>query len=109
MTFYAGLLAATICWLATRLRMAPLPTIFAAWLGPLLALPYVYPSLGFDFLWGVPTYILLIALNIVVIFLFLDFGRGSLLPMRRGFSPSRRSVHTSSSNFPISRRYRSSC
>src|SRR6202045_4089191 len=77
MTFYAGLLAATICWLATRLRMALLPTIFGAWLGPLLALPYVYPSLGFDFLWGVPTYILLIATNIVVILLFLDFGRGS--------------------------------
>jgi len=77
MTFYAGLLAATICWLATRLRMALLPTIFAAWLGPLLALPYVYPSLGFDFLWGAPTYILLIAANIVVILLFLDFGRGS--------------------------------
>jgi hypothetical protein len=77
MTFYAALLAATICWLATRLRMAPLPTIFAAWLGPLLALPYVYPSLGFDFLWGVPTYILLIAANTAVILLFLDFGRGS--------------------------------
>ena len=40
MTFYAALLAATVCWLATRLRMAPLPTIVAAWLGPLLALPY---------------------------------------------------------------------
>jgi hypothetical protein len=76
MTFYAALLAATICWLATRLRMAPLPTIFAAWLGPLLALPYVYPSLGFDFLWGDPTYIMLIALNITVILLFLDLGRG---------------------------------
>jgi hypothetical protein len=78
MTFYAALLAATIGWLATRLRMAPLPTIFAAWLGPLLALPYVYPSLGFDFLWGVPTYVLLIASNIAVILLFLDVGRGSL-------------------------------
>jgi hypothetical protein len=77
MTFYAALLAAAICWLATRLRMALLPTIFAAWLGPLLALPYVYPSLGFDFLWGVPTYILLVAANIVVILLFLDLGRGS--------------------------------
>ena len=64
MTFYAALLAVSICWLATRLGMAPLPTIFAAWLGPLLALPYVYPSLGFDFLWGVPTYILLIVLNV---------------------------------------------
>jgi hypothetical protein len=79
MTFYAVLLAATICWLATRLRMCPLPTIFAAWLGPLLALPYAYPSLGFDFLWGDPTYILLIALNIAVILLFLDLGRGPLV------------------------------
>jgi hypothetical protein len=78
MTFYAALLAATICWLATRLRMAPLPTIFAAWLGPLLALPYVYPSLGFEFLWGDPTYIILIATNTAVILLFLDFGRGPL-------------------------------
>src|SRR5262245_396612 len=78
MTFYAALLAATICWLATRLRMAPLPTIFAAWLGPLLALPYVYPSLGFEFLWGDPTFIMLIAVNIAVILLFLDFGRGPL-------------------------------
>jgi hypothetical protein len=76
MTFYAVLLAATICWLATRLGMAPLPTIFAAWLGPLLALPYVYPSLGFDFLWGDPTYIMLIALNTAAILLFLDLGRG---------------------------------
>jgi hypothetical protein len=78
MTFYAALLAATICWLATRLRMAPLPSIFAAWLGPLLALPYVYPSLGFEFLWGDPTYIMLIATNTAVILLFLDFGRGPL-------------------------------
>ena len=76
MTFYAALLAVSICWLATRLGMAPLPTLFAGWLGPLLALPYIYPSLGFDFLWGVPTYILLIALDIAVILLFLDFGRG---------------------------------
>jgi hypothetical protein len=78
MTFYAALLAAIICWLATRLRMAPLPTIFAAWLGPLLALPYVYPSLGFEFLWGDPTYIILIATNTAVILLFLEFGRGPL-------------------------------
>jgi hypothetical protein len=78
MTFYAALLAATLCWLATRLRMAPLPTVFAAWLGPLLALPYVYPSLGFEFLWGDPTFIMLIAVNIAVILLFLDFGGGPL-------------------------------
>jgi hypothetical protein len=78
MTFYAALLAATVCWLATRLRMAPLPTIVAAWLGPLLALPYVYPSLGFEFLWGDPTYIMLIATSTAVILLFLDFGRGPL-------------------------------
>jgi hypothetical protein len=76
MTFYAALLAATICWLATRLRLTPLSTIFAAWLGPLLALPYLYPSLGFDFLWGDPTYIMLIALNTAAILLFLDLGRG---------------------------------
>jgi hypothetical protein len=56
--------------------MAPLPSIFAAWLGPLLALPYVYPSFGFDFLWGDPTYILLIACIIAVILLFLELGRG---------------------------------
>ena len=79
MTFYALLLAITIFWLATRLGMAPLPTIFAAWLGPLLALPYVYPSLGFDFLWGDPTYIILIACNTAAILLFLDLGRGPLL------------------------------
>src|SRR5262249_17828375 len=79
MTFYAALLAAPMCWLAPRLRMAPLPTIFAAWLGPLLALPYVYPSLGFDFLWGDPTYIMLIALNTAAILLFLDLGRGPLV------------------------------
>jgi hypothetical protein len=79
MTFYAVLLAATICWLATRLGMAPLPTIFAAWLGPLLALPYIYPSLGFDFLWGDPTYIMLIAFNTAAILLFLDLGRGPLV------------------------------
>src|ERR1700730_13686943 len=69
-TFYAALLAVSICWLAGRLGMPPLPTIFAGCLGPLLALPYIYPSLGFDFLWGVPTYILLIALDIAVILLF---------------------------------------
>ena len=76
MTLYAALLAATICWLATRLRMAPLPTILAAWLGPLLALPYLYPTLGFEFLWGNPMYIMLIVLNTAVILLFLDLGRG---------------------------------
>jgi hypothetical protein len=79
MTFYAALLAAIIFWLASRLGMAPLPTVFAAWLGPLLALPYVYPSLGFDFLWGDPTYIMLIACNTAAILLFLDLGRGPLV------------------------------
>lgn len=78
MTFYAFLLALSIFWLATRFGMAPLPTVFAAWLGPLLALPYTYPSLGFEFLWGDPTYIMLIALDTTVILLFLDFGRGPL-------------------------------
>jgi len=87
MTVYAVLLAATICWLATRLGMAPLPTIFAAWLGPLLALPYVYPSLGFDFLWGDPTYIMLIALNTAAILLFLDLGRGPWVADIGRFTP----------------------
>jgi len=78
MTFYAGLLAATIFWLGSRLRMAPLPTVFAAWLGPLLGLPYLYPSLGMDFLWGAPTFIMLIAFTTAAILLFLDLGRGRL-------------------------------
>jgi hypothetical protein len=77
MTFYATLLACSIFWLAARLGLAPLPRVFAAWLGPLLALPYVYPPLGFEFLWGVPTYIVLIALDTAVIILFIDLGRGS--------------------------------
>src|SRR5262249_33496912 len=76
MTFYAVLLAATICWLATRLGVAPLPTIFAAWLGPLLALPYVYPRLRSDFLRGDPTYLMLLAPNTAAMLLFLDLGRG---------------------------------
>jgi len=78
MVFYATLLAVAICWLALRLGMAPLPAISGAWLGVLLALPYVYPSLGFDFLWSVTTYTVLIFLDIVVIILFLDLGRGPL-------------------------------
>ena len=79
MTLYALLLAISIFWLASRLGMAPLPTVVAAWLGPLLALPYVYPSLGFDFLWGDPTYIMLIACTTAAIVLFLDLGCGPLI------------------------------
>jgi hypothetical protein len=79
MTFYAALLAVSICWVATRLGLAPLPSLLAAWLGPLLALPYLYPSTGFQFLWGAPTYIMLIALDTAAILLFLDLGRGRFI------------------------------
>jgi len=77
MTFYAAELAIAIVWLATRLGLEPLPTVTAAWIGLLLALPYTYPSLGFDFLWGVPSYVPLILQNTAIIILFLDLGRGS--------------------------------
>src|SRR5262249_18321478 len=54
MTFYAAALAAAICWLAMRLGLGALAAISAAWIGVLIALPYLYPTPGFDFLWGVP-------------------------------------------------------
>jgi hypothetical protein len=76
MIFYAALLALSICWVCLRLGMAPLPTLCAAWLGLLLVLPFVYPSLGFDFLWGDPLYVLLIFLTTAAVILFLDLGRG---------------------------------
>ncbi len=76
MTFYAAELAIAIVWLAIRLGLAPLTTVAAAWIGLLLAFPYVYPSLGFDFLWGGPNYVPFIFQDIAIILLFLDLGRG---------------------------------
>lgn len=77
MTLYALFLALGIFWLAIRLGLATSYSMVAASIGVLLALPYKYPSLGFDFLWGVPSDCLLIALNVVVIVFFLDLGRSS--------------------------------
>jgi hypothetical protein len=77
MTFYAAALAAAICWLGMRLGAGALSSVAAAWIGLLLAFPYVYPSLGFDFLWGVPGYVPFIALNVAAILLLLDLGRGA--------------------------------
>jgi len=76
MTLYAAELAIAIVWLAVRLGLAPLPTVAAAWIGLLLAFPYVYPSLGFDFLWGFPSYAPLILQDTAIILLFFDVGRG---------------------------------
>jgi hypothetical protein len=76
MTFYVAALAAAICWLGMRLGAGVLPSIAAAWIGLLLAFPYVYPTLGFDFLWGVPAYVPLIALEMAALLLLLDLGRG---------------------------------
>jgi hypothetical protein len=76
MTFYAAELAIAIVWLAIRLGLAPLTTVAAAWIGLLLAFPYVYPSLGFDFLWGGPNYVPFILQDTAIILLFLDLGRG---------------------------------
>jgi hypothetical protein len=76
MTFYAAELAIAIVWLAIRLGLEPLPTVAAAWIGVLLAFPYVYPTLGFDFLWGIPSYVPLILQDTAIILLFLDLGRG---------------------------------
>jgi hypothetical protein len=76
MTLYAGELAVAIVWLGTRLGLGPLPVVAAAWIGPLLAFPYVYPSLGFDFLWGAPIFVSLILQNTAIVLLFLDLGRG---------------------------------
>ena len=76
MTFYALELAIAIAWLGNRLGLRPLTNAAAVWIGLLLSLPYVYPSLGFEFLWGVPYYISLILTNIAIIILCLDLGRG---------------------------------
>jgi len=77
MTFYAALLAVTTCWLGTRMGLDALTSVAGAWIALLLAFPYVYPSLGFDFLWGVPAYVPLIFLDIAAFLLLLDFGKGS--------------------------------
>ena len=77
MTFYAGMLAITICWLGTRMGLDALTSVAAAWIALLLAFPYVYPALGFEFLWGVPSYVPLIALDIAAFLLILDLGKGS--------------------------------
>lgn len=77
MTFYAALLAMAICWLATRLGLGAPTAIGAAWIGLLIALPYVYPAPGFDFLWGAANFMLLILIQTTAILLFLDVGRGS--------------------------------
>jgi hypothetical protein len=76
MTFYAGVLAVAICWLGTRMGLDTLTNVAAAWIALLLAFPYVYPALGFEFLWGVPAFVPLIALDIAAFLLFLDFGKG---------------------------------
>jgi hypothetical protein len=76
MTLYAAMLAVTICWLGIRLGLDAITCVAAAWIGLLLALPYVYPSLGFDFLWGVPADIPLMLCNMGIILLFFDLGRG---------------------------------
>ena len=77
MTFYAALLAVTTCWLGTRMGLDALTSVAGAWIALLLAFPYVYPSLGFDFLWGVPAYVPLVFLDIAAFLLLLDFGKGS--------------------------------
>jgi hypothetical protein len=76
MTFYAGVLSITICWLGTRMGLDALTSVAGAWIAVLLAFPYVYPALGFDFLWGVPASVPLIALDIAAFLLFLDLGKG---------------------------------
>jgi hypothetical protein len=77
MTVFAMELAIAIAWLGTRLGLPPLASAAAVWIGLLLALPYVYPSLGFDFLWGVPSDATIILANVALIVLFLDLGLGS--------------------------------
>ena len=76
MVWYAASLALAICWLATRLGLSALVATSAAWIGLLIALPYVYPPPGFDFLAGVPSFAWLILIQIAAILLFLDVGRG---------------------------------
>lgn len=76
MVFYAAVLALATCWLGVRMGLHPLTTVAGAWTALLLAFPYVYPALGFNFLWGVPSYVMLIALDIAVFVVFFDLGRG---------------------------------
>lgn len=76
MVFYAALLAVATCWLGTRMGLNPVVSVAGSWIALLLAFPYVYPSLGFDFLWGVPAYMPLIFLDIAAFILLLDLGKG---------------------------------
>ncbi len=76
MALYAVLLGGVTCWLGRRMGMHDLAAIGGAWIGVLLAFPYVYPSLGFEFLWGVPAQVMLIALDLAVFLLLLDLGKG---------------------------------
>jgi hypothetical protein len=76
MTYYAVLLAVATCWLGTRMGLDALTSVAAAWIALLIAFPYVYPSLGFDFLWGVPSYVPLILADIAAFILLLGFGKG---------------------------------
>lgn len=76
MAFYALELAAVVAWLGARLGLRPFACAAAVYVALLLSLPYVYPSLGFDFLWGVPAYVPLICVDTAIILLFLDLGRG---------------------------------
>jgi hypothetical protein len=76
MTFFALELAIAIGWLAKRLGLAPLQAAVAVSIGLLLALPYTYPAIGFEFLWGAPGYVTLILQDTAIILLLLDLGRG---------------------------------
>jgi hypothetical protein len=76
MVFYAALLAITICWLGTRMGLDVVTIVAAAWIALLIAFPYVYPSLGFDFLWDVPACVPLIFLDMAAFLLLLEFGKG---------------------------------
>jgi hypothetical protein len=92
MTFYAAELAIAIVWLAIRLGLAPLTTVAAAWIGLLLAFPYVYPSLGFDFLWGGPTMSHSFSKTLRSSFFFSTSAAGRELPMWPDLSLSRASA-----------------
>lgn len=80
MVFYAALLAITVCWLGARMGLDAVTTVAAAWIALLIAFPYVYPSLGFDFLWGVPACVPLIFLDIAAFLLLLEFGKNLRAP-----------------------------
>jgi hypothetical protein len=79
MTYYAALLATITCWLGVRMGLDALVSVAGAWIALLLAFPYVYPSLGFDFLWGDPAYVPLIFLDVAAFLLLLEFGKGPRL------------------------------